>query len=1072
MMPFRNTSKKLLAVMFGITVRIAISSAQYHHTRNITINEGLPSNSIHSIFKDSRGYFWFGSEAGLCRFDGTAVKVYSQKDGLPGNRIWSVTEDSDNNLWLACYGNGISKFDGKKFTNYSTKDGLVNDNVRKIQYSSSSGGLLIGTEFGFSFLKDSVFTSFQDTSITDRDLIQVTDFLDCGSVIYIFTYYDSKRFIQFFPDRKEFRYLPENHRYHLNSPYSTCSFITSKKDTIISEYLNGVKIFTKDSVIINDRLGQVFDIAEDKDGVLWVASWNGGSIPANKSKGGIYRMKDYRSEYYNDLLGINSQECYCVYYDEKENLFFIGTLDNGVYIFDVTGIGYTPAIDLSPSNPHIHDILYDSRENTWISAGERVFRKNQDSTVKIFTTDAYSRKLKKTLLSKYSYLNDRDGSFQKYKKLREIGLYKYENPYLNGKEARSARSLYVPESYDRLRKVKISDFYSLHEDYSGNIWVITNAGIINLLNDSVLVNLFYPNESNSFFIDRNNSFLYLDQYEMTRYKMPGLDYAEDFRLRRTGSYSSYNHYINDRDIYWLYNNTDGLMKYSSGTITEYPELRRKTDLSFSALIKDRLGNLIAGTISGQIYIMKAESDSINLLYTISQDDGIIGTDIRWMIQDRSDRLWFATNKGLNMIPLSGLYNEEKRNISFFDSENGFFDLLTKKAVIDRTGNLLIISDNNLFTIDPDRLAASSDSDKKLLIEDMELNFNKIKWSDKYRTDQWSDIPQDGLVLSYKNNTLAFFFHLIQYSDPLKARYSYKLAGLQDEWTQFSEDDRAVFTSLSAGKYRLQVRGMVLSAPGKIVETEFSFSVLPPWWRSWWFYVILLLNVVILTALYLRYKFRKIRKESEINRKIAELKMDALKSQMNPHFIFNAFNSIQKYILKQDTRAALDYMSEFAMLIRQTLDNSTKVNISLSDEIKYLTSYLNLEKKRVPNLNFSIELDSDIEPDELSLPPMLLQPFIENSILHGIRHKKTDGLITVKFHIDGIDSSIVCTIADDGIGRAQSKEINESHNRGHRSHGTYNTLERMKVLGIRVRTTDLKDESGNPSGTLVELKIKS
>jgi ligand-binding sensor domain-containing protein len=109
--------------------------SQSFHTRNINIDNGLPSNSIQAIFRDSRGFIWIGTEAGLCKYDGINFKIYTTSDGLPGNRIWSITEDDKGDLWLACYGNGISRFDGIAFHNYSTADGLVNDNVRKVTYS-------------------------------------------------------------------------------------------------------------------------------------------------------------------------------------------------------------------------------------------------------------------------------------------------------------------------------------------------------------------------------------------------------------------------------------------------------------------------------------------------------------------------------------------------------------------------------------------------------------------------------------------------------------------------------------------------------------------------------------------------------------------------------------------------------------------------------------------------------------------------------------------------------------------------------------------------------------------------
>src|SRR6056297_2887001 len=127
---------------------------QQHYTRQLTINDGLPSNKIRDIYKDSRGFIWIGTSAGLTRYDGNHFKTYTTDHGLAGNRVWSIDEDDQGNLWLGCYGEGISKFDGQSFTNYSEQDGLINNNVRKVQYSEIHEGMLIGTSYGFSFLQD------------------------------------------------------------------------------------------------------------------------------------------------------------------------------------------------------------------------------------------------------------------------------------------------------------------------------------------------------------------------------------------------------------------------------------------------------------------------------------------------------------------------------------------------------------------------------------------------------------------------------------------------------------------------------------------------------------------------------------------------------------------------------------------------------------------------------------------------------------------------------------------------------------------------------------------------------
>ena len=197
--------------------------------------------------------------------------------------------------------------------------------------------------------------------------------------------------------------------------------------------------------------------------------------------------------------------------------------------------------------------------------------------------------------------------------------------------------------------------------------------------------------------------------------------------------------------------------------------------------------------------------------------------------------------------------------------------------------------------------------------------------------------------------------------------------------------------------------------------------------------------------------------------------------MNPHFIFNAFNSLQLYILKKETTSALDYMSKFAILIRKMLEYASNKRIQLSEEIDFLENYLYIEQKRVSNLSFSFIIDQDIDTEATFLPPMMIQPLIENALLHGIRHNDKDGQITVEFRLEK-EHLLRCIVVDNGVGRAKSAEIYAAQQKTHTSRSTAITEERIRLLNassgevnIRLEYTDLQ-ENGIPSGTRVELVI--
>ena len=146
--------------LFALLLFIEIAVAQTIPCKNITVNDGLPSNDIKCFFKDSRGLLWIGTESGLCCYDGKTFKIYNETNGLKHDKVWSIVEDENQNLWLSLYGKGLAKYDGKKFTYFDKKDGLVNNSIRKIHYSKKHKCLILATEDGLSLFDGKQFKSF------------------------------------------------------------------------------------------------------------------------------------------------------------------------------------------------------------------------------------------------------------------------------------------------------------------------------------------------------------------------------------------------------------------------------------------------------------------------------------------------------------------------------------------------------------------------------------------------------------------------------------------------------------------------------------------------------------------------------------------------------------------------------------------------------------------------------------------------------------------------------------------------------------------------------------------------
>ena len=216
----------------------------------------------------------------------------------------------------------------------------------------------------------------------------------------------------------------------------------------------------------------------------------------------------------------------------------------------------------------------------------------------------------------------------------------------------------------------------------------------------------------------------------------------------------------------------------------------------------------------------------------------------------------------------------------------------------------------------------------------------------------------------------------------------------------------------------------------------------------------------------------------LNKRIAELEQKALRSQMNPHFIFNSLNSIQQYVAERDITGANNFITDFSKLIRMTLDLSTNTFINLSDEIDYITTYLKVEKTRLENqFDYSIDIDRNLNLNEIYLPPLLLQPYVENSIRHGIKYKKEiKGMIRIC--VQKKEADILVSIEDNGIGREAAQQYKSKYHIQYQSKGMSITSDRIEILNsyndqkIKIFVNDLYSERNEATGTRVDIYLNS
>lgn len=216
-------------------------------------------------------------------------------------------------------------------------------------------------------------------------------------------------------------------------------------------------------------------------------------------------------------------------------------------------------------------------------------------------------------------------------------------------------------------------------------------------------------------------------------------------------------------------------------------------------------------------------------------------------------------------------------------------------------------------------------------------------------------------------------------------------------------------------------------------------------------------------------------EQMLQRELAESRLNALRSQMDPHFIFNAITTIQHFILNNEKLAALSYLDELSNLIRKFLEHARRPRISLTEELELLIAYINLESMRFSDkFGFMINVGSDIDTDAIEIPSMLIQPYVENAIKHGLMHKTEYGSLSIDISLN--ENVLICVVEDDGIGREKSKEINKWRENAHNSIGMEVTRERLEILNVtynrnfNVEVIDLFEEDAEAAGTKVIIYI--
>lgn len=993
---------------------------------------------------------------------------YSVADGLAQSQVYATCEDARGYLWMGTRGGGLSRFDGNEFTNFTVDNGLVNDYILTIA-TDQIGDIWIGTDEGLSVFNGLSFTEVK---------------------------------------------LP-------GSPHKVRSIVCGKdgrtwigtEDTGLFVLENGkTKLYREGKILPSKRINCLY---EDKDGSIW----------AGTPMGTVQFKTDGTTLTLTKKDGLPATDVWSFARDSKDRLWF-ATYGGGLFRREKSGRFIRFTQDSGLANNTVHCMKTDRLGRLWIGTAGGVTRYDAgkvtnfsereglcSDVVMCLTTDSWGNLWFGTSGGgvcrldgeRFIHFNEKSGDMGAWVYAVHCdsaghmwfassrgGVTEYDGTYYTN---------YYEGAGFTSAKVKC-----MGEDTSGTLWFGTSGdGAYSFANgsfkhftrsDGLSSNHFYCFLTDSL----NRTWMgtaggYVSIYDPTTEKFIKIGKKEGFSDPKS-----------DR-IYSLGKDAEGniwvgtagggvyLMQYDS-TSTRVKKVFKENDGLAGNVVRsitcDLFGNMWFGTAGGGISRYNGKTFT-----SFSKEDGLASNNVYSMIADKIGHLWIGTEKGLDRVSydIAGKITSVKH----YGKGEGLTGIETSQnaACLDNGSGVWFGTINGASVYHPE-FDFVNEAPPKVHITGIRLFFDRIEatpYAQKKEGYRWFAVP-DSLVLPYTANLLRFEFTGIDLKNPQGVKFRWRLLGFEKEWTPENNERQATYSNLPPAEYTFEIQAK--NSDGFWSEPQqFSFSITPPIYQTWPFRIAVGAGILMLLVLLFRWQLKLAQRRSKAqlekvtaSKHMLELEQKALRLQMNPHFIFNALQSINGYIAMNDSAEARKYLAKFGKLMRMTLENSRTSYTSIEQETELLYNYTALEAMSMGNrFTTHIDIDERIHHESTFIPVMLLQPFVENAIIHGLKHKiEGGGELHIRFILEGdIESKkgklpcIVCEIEDNGVGRKKAAEYEAGIRKDHKSAALEITEERLEQMNdsesVRqgkpkssLSIIDLEDAERNPLGTKVVVRI--
>jgi ligand-binding sensor domain-containing protein len=943
------------------------------------------------------------------------TRHYSAESGLPSSEVYHVYQDSEGYIWIAT-DMGVSRFDGYEFENFDLEDGLPDNTIFEIyeDYKGRIWFLSFSMKLSY-YYKDSIYSYkyndvIKEHFVRDRLLQKLSFYVDKKDNIYLG--------------------LQKYNIFKINSS-GDISKIVKDHDELLNLYHINNKYFNVNSPLLYDKV-RIFnsDTSVVKDLSISIEGGNENQYVCKSDNSYFLSSKYNLYHIRNDSIIAQrafDKQILWMNLDDNDNLW-VGLAGGAIRI---SKKDINKNRDVLFEKQDISSVMRDKEGGYWFSTLHNGIYYVSSLKIKTLTQND-------GLFSSRVEIIEKDNNSNLWAGHNEPGI-----TVLNGEQVIDKISL--PS-----RKAEgISDIVFSPDDFAH---VVRWDGIFSYdVNDRKRHSkLLEKNDRmNSIFFFENNKRVFCGYWGIKIYEGDKMIFKSckesNFCHRITSLY-----YSEKDDILYL-GGLNGFWQYKDN---EFKHLGERNDLLYYRVVdivpfKEYLA---LATRGGGLILYND-----NFIYQITKQHGLLSNSVNSLSVKGND-IWIAQNRGLSKI-------------TFHDVESELYDIHNLT-----TQDGLPSSEVNDISID-DSIVYVATSKGLSYFNFLNLKKNTIPPPVKIKNVKISGTDtsiQSSYKLDHNRNFFSITYVGLSYRQAGNITYRYKMNGLNDQWT-ITERNRKTFTTLPPGDYEFVVQAQNEDGVWSSDSANIKFQIDAPFWKEWWFIASVIVFVVGLLWLVFYFRLSMIRRRNELMQDINEYKQKILRQQMNPHFIFNTLNSIQYFLLDEDTTSSLNYLTKFAKMMRIVLDNSQQTFVPIEDEIRGLNLYLELEALRFEeSFDYQIKVDDEINTYEHKVPALILQPYVENSIRHGLLHKRNKGFL--KVHISKKDESLLCVIEDDGVGRKRAEEIKMSKGPMKQSLGSKITEDRINVLNslysdeIDVQYVDLEDDEGKPRGTRVEITL--